>query len=71
MTFSLQTLIHCRAGINRSGALAIAYVSWKTSTDLIETARTIKSKRYQVRLPLLNQVIVKAKLPPVVMHIEN
>lgn len=45
----VQVLIHCRAGINRSGTLAIAYVSWKTSTDLLETARRIKGKRYQVR----------------------
>jgi protein-tyrosine phosphatase len=41
-------LVHCRAGINRSGTIALAYVMHRTRTPLVEAARMVKRKRYML-----------------------
>jgi len=43
-----KVLLHCQAGVNRSGALAIAVVVEETGTSLLEACRHVKAARGRV-----------------------
>lgn len=43
-----RVLVHCQAGINRSGAIAVAYMMVTRRRMLIEAAKSVKRKRYQL-----------------------
>ena len=43
-----RVLVHCQAGINRSGAIAVAYMMVTRRRLLVDAAKSAKRKRYQL-----------------------
>jgi protein-tyrosine phosphatase len=43
-----RVLVHCQAGINRSGAIAVAYMMVTRRRHLVDAAKSAKRKRYQL-----------------------